>query len=190
MVERGYRWVLGWADRPAGIAVLVLLALLEATVFPAPTEAMLIALALGRPRRAWWLGALAAAASVAGGLVGYWIGAAFFDDVGRPLLASYGLLPHLDTLAAVYRENTLVVLSTSGYTPIPYMLYPIVGGAFATPLLPFVAGSLVGRTLKYLPLVALAYFLGPRVRQVLDRYAGWVGAALVVLLAAWLVFVR
>lgn len=44
--------IVGWADRPVGIAILVVLALLEATVFPGPTEAMLVALTLARRRRA------------------------------------------------------------------------------------------------------------------------------------------
>jgi hypothetical protein len=33
-------WLLSWGERPSGVVVLVLLTLLEATVFPAPTEAM------------------------------------------------------------------------------------------------------------------------------------------------------
>lgn len=184
--ERVYRWVLGWADRPSGPLVLVLLALLEATVFPAPTEAMLLALALGRPRRAWWLGALAASASVGGGLAGYWMGTVFFERLGQPLLASYGLLEHIDVVTSVYRENAFVALATSGYTPIPYLLYTITGGAFEIPLPTFVTGSLVGRSLKYLPLVILVYFFGPGVRRILDRYAAPVAAAFVALLILWL----
>ena len=180
--ERVCQWVLGWADRPSGPAVLVLLAVLEATVFPAPTEAMLIALALGRPRRAWWLGALAAGGSVAGGLAGYWMGAVFFERFGQSLLASYGLLEHLDAVVSVYRENVFLALATSGYTPIPYLLFTMTGGAFEIPLLTFVTGSLVGRSLKYLPLVVLVYFFGPRVRRILDRYAASVAAVLVAVL--------
>ena len=187
-LESTYQWVLGWADRPSGPALLVLLALLEATVFPAPTEALLIALALGRPRRAWWLGALAAVASVLGGLAGYWLGSVFFDRLGQPLLASYGLLEHLEVVTSVYRENAFLALATSGYTPIPYLLYTMIGGAAEVPLLTFVTGSLVGRSLKYLPLVVLVYFFGPGVRRILDRYAAGVAATIVALLILWLVF--
>lgn len=51
------------ADRPVGTVVLVLMALLEATVFPGPTEAMLVALTLSRPKGACWFAAIATAAS-------------------------------------------------------------------------------------------------------------------------------
>jgi membrane protein YqaA with SNARE-associated domain len=168
--------------------VLVLLAVMEATVFPAPTEAFLVALALGRPKRAWWLGALAAGSSVSGGLIGYWLGTVSFDSFGRPLIESLGLLPQLDLVAGVYRDNAFIALATSGYTPVPYLLYTMAAGAFDVPLVPFVLGSLVGRSLKYLPLVVLVYVFGPRVRQILDRYAPWVAGGFVVLLLAWFAF--
>lgn len=168
--------LLTWADRPAGAAVLVVLALLEATVFPGPTEAMLVALTLARPRRAWAFAALATGASVAGGLIGYQLGAVFFESVTRPLLASYGLLDQATAVARVYRENALLALATSGYTPIPYLLYTTMAGASGQPVLPFVLGSLLGRALKYVPIAALAYVFGPAVHRVLRRY-GWVAGA-------------
>ena len=156
--------------------MLVILALLEATVFPGPTEAMLIALTLARPRRAWAFATLAMGASVAGGLIGYQLGAAFFESVTQPLLASYGLLDQADAVARVYRENALLALATSGYTPIPYLLYTTMAGASGQPVLPFVLGSLVGRALKYVPIAALAYVFGPAVHRVLRRY-GWIAGA-------------
>lgn len=179
-------WLLRLADHPAGALALGMLALLEATVFPAPTEALLVALALARPRRAWWLGALATGASVVGGVIGYHIGAAFFDEVARPILSEYGLLAQLDALGEVYRGGALLALATSGYTPIPYMLYTAAAGSFNVPLPVFITGSLVGRALKYVPLAALAYFLGPAVHRVMGRYLPWVTAVAVVLTAGWL----
>lgn len=176
-------WLLDRADRPGGVLLLVALALLEATVFPAPTEAMLLALAIARPRRAWWLGILAAVASATGGVIAYHFGLFLYDEVARPVLALRGLLDQLDALARMYRGNALLALASSGYTPIPYMLYTMAAGALGVPLDTFVAGSLVGRLLKYAPLAAVAYFLGPAARRLIEQYASWVAAAVVILLA-------
>ena len=181
--------LLGWADRPAGVGVLAVLALLEATVFPGPTEAMLVALTLARRRRAWLFAAVATAASAVGGVVGYQLGAAYFETVTRPLLASYDLLGHLDTVARVYRDNALLALATSGYTPVPYMLYTSVAGATDQPLLPFVGGSVVGRALKYVPIVALAYAFGPAVHRMLGRL-GWAAGVLVAVALAVALLLR
>lgn len=182
--------LLALAHRPAGAAVLVVLALLEATIFPGPTEAMLLALTLGRPRRAWWFAGLATVASVAGGIVGYQLGAMFFQEVARPVLATYGFTGQMDMVQRVYRENMMLALVTSGYTPIPYMLYTMMAGASALPVLPFIAGACAGRALKYVPIAALAYVFGPAVHRILRRSGGVVAAVLLVALVSWLLLRR
>ncbi len=188
--QRMVAWLLDRADRPSGLIVLVVLALLEATLFPAPTEAMLLALAIARPRRAWWLGAVAAVASAAGGIIGYELGLTLFEEVARPVLASRGLLGQLNTLGTLYRDNAFLALLSSGYTPIPYLLYTMTAGAFDVPLPTFILGSLAGRALKYAPLAALAYFLGPAARSYVERYAGWVVGAVVVAAAVFFLLAR
>ena len=176
------------ADRPLGAAILVVLALLEATVFPGPTEAMLLALTLGRRERVVWFAALATCASVVGGIAGYFLGATLFADLVRPLLESYGLTKYIDVVGRVYAENMLLALGTSGYTPIPYMLYTAMAGAAHLPIPEFVLGSFVGRALKYLPIAALAYLLGPRVHWVLRRYGAIAAMVIVALLVLYFVW--
>ena len=162
--------LLSFADRPAGVGILVLFAMLEATVFPGPTEVMLLALTLGRPQRAWLFAAIATAASVVGSIIGYQLGIALFGEVVRPLLASYGLLDQMETVARVYRDNMILALVTSGYTPVPFMLYTTMAGASSLPLFPFIAGALAGRALKYFPIAGIAYVFGPAVHRILRRY--------------------
>ena len=159
-----------WGEHPLGPALLFLFAALEGSVFPAPTEALFLVLALVRPARSWRMAAVATAGGVAGAAAGYWIGAALFDPVARPLLEGYGLLPRVHSLGEVYRGHLFVALASSGYTPIPFMLYTIAGGAFGVPLLPFLAGAALGRALKYAVLAALAWYLGPAVRGFLERH--------------------
>lgn len=158
-----------WAAHPAGPALLFLCAVVEGCLFPAPTEALYAALALARPRRAWALAGLAAAGSVAGGVVGWTFGAALFERVGRPVLGSYGLLPRVDAVAALYRQNAALALVTSGYTPVPYVLYGIVAGSAGIPLGTFVLFSALGRGIKYALLALLASVAGPPIRRWLIR---------------------
>jgi membrane protein YqaA with SNARE-associated domain len=178
--------LLGLADRPIGTVILILLAFLEATVFPGPTEAMLVALTLGRRERALRFAILAILASVVGGIVGYYLGAALFPDVVGPLLESYGLATYTDSVRRAYAENTLVALATSGYTPIPYMLYTSMAGAAQLPVPEFVFGSFLGRALKYAPIAWLAYLFGPRVHWALRRYGAVAAVAVVSLLVLWM----
>ena len=180
--------LLALADRPLGVAILIMLALLEATVFPGPTEAMLLALTLGRPKRAWWFAAIATGASVVGGVVGYQLGATLFAEVARPVIAAYGFTEQMDAVQGIYRDNMMLALVTSGYTPIPYMLYTMMAGAAALPFGPFIAGSLAGRALKYVPIAVLAYLFGPAVHRVLRRYGRVALIVVVGVLLAYLLF--
>jgi membrane protein YqaA with SNARE-associated domain len=158
-----------WARHPAGGALLFLFAVVEGCLFPAPTEALYAALALARPRRAWALAGVAAAGSVVGGMIGWTFGAALFEHVGRPVLASYGLLERVDAVAALYRDKAVLALVTSGYTPVPYVLYGIVAGSAGIPLGTFVLFSAIGRGIKYAILALLASVAGPPIRSWLIR---------------------
>jgi membrane protein YqaA with SNARE-associated domain len=96
-------------------------------------------------------------------------GAALFERMGRPVLASYGLLERVDAVAALYRDNAALALVTSGYTPVPYVLYGIVAGSAGIPLGTFVLFSALGRGIKYAILALLASVAGPPIRRWLIR---------------------
>lgn len=181
--EPGGRWG-RWAAHPAGPALLFAFAVIEGCLFPAPTEALYAALALGRPRRAWALAALAAAGSVLGGVIAWRIGAASFDRVGRPLLDRHGLMPRVDAVSELYRRNAAVALMTSGYTPVPYLLYGVVGGASGIPLGTFVLFSAIGRGLKYVVLAGIARLAGPPLRRLLADHPARIAAVLLAIAAA------
>ena len=191
--ERGAEtggWAERWAAHPAGPVLLATMAFLEASVFPAPTEPLLVALGLGRPRRVWRLAALATAASLAGALAGYALGGLLFDEVGWPLLARFGGAEAFACVGALYRGGLFPALATSGFTPIPYFAYTLAAGAYGAPLPAFVAGALAGRALKYAAYAGAARLLGPALRRLLPDRRAWLVAVAAAALAtlAWLVF--
>lgn len=175
---------------PGGAATLALFAILEACVFPAPTEAALIALVLARREHAWQLVLVATAASLAGALAGYAMGDAMYGSVARPLLERFDLLRHADTVVDVYRDNAILALATSAWTPIPYMLYTMMAGASDMPLPTFVTGAMIGRTLKFLPLAALAYLFGPLVYRIVQRTGLWIVIVVTIAIAMALILTR
>ncbi|HEY0023607.1 MAG TPA: VTT domain-containing protein [Longimicrobium sp.] len=186
----GDRWA-RWTGGRAGPVLLFACAVVEGCLVPAPTEAVFAALAIARPRRAWALGALAAAGSVLGGVIAWHLGATAFDRYGQPLLARYGLMGELEALGALYRRNAALALLTSGYTPVPYLLYGTVGGATGVPLGTFVVFCALGRGLKYAVLAGVARIAGPPVRRWLARnprrIALVVTAVALIVLGAWMI---
>jgi membrane protein YqaA with SNARE-associated domain len=183
-VRRLYDWTLGWADRPGGTRALAVLAVAESSFFPVPPDVLLMALCLGRPRRSYWFALVCTVGSVVGGVVGYFIGLGLFEQVGRPILEWYGATGAFDEVGELYRENLVLALGTAGFTPIPYKVFTIAGGAFAVPLLPFVVISLVSRGARFFLVAALIHRFGPPVKTFIDRYFNILSLFFVVLLVA------
>ena len=175
-----------WARHPAGPLLLGLFAVLEACLFPAPTEAMLAALTLARPRRTWQLAAVAVGGSLVGSLLGYTIGHYAHGSLEWAPAGSVGA-QRIEAMGDRYRAGAFWVLATSGFTPVPYLVYTIAGGVYGIPLLPFVAGALAGRGVKYLLLGFLVRALRPYLRKALARPGLLAGALLLGVAIAYLV---
>jgi membrane protein YqaA with SNARE-associated domain len=189
-IRRLYDWVLHWANRPSGPIALFVLAFAESSFFPIPPDVLLLALAMGNPRRAPLFALLCTAGSVLGGLGGYLIGMGLFEQVGRPILEWYGATEKFDTVGRLYHENLVVALGTAGFTPIPYKVFTIAAGAFAIPILPFLTISAVSRGLRFFLVAGLIYYFGPPIKLFIDRYFNLLTVVFVVLLVGGFVLVR
>ncbi len=110
--RRLYHWVLHWADTPYGTPALVTLSFTESSFFPIPPDVLLMALGIARPRRSFYYALLCSAASVLGGLFGYFIGYALWNPVGAPILRSLRLLtPASQEVLVRGVEGRMVVVS-------------------------------------------------------------------------------
>lgn len=181
-IRRLYDWTIAWADRPGGTWALFILAVAESSFFPIPPDVLLIALAIGRPKRAMWFATVCTIGSVIGGIIGYYIGYALFEQIGRPVIEFYGATETFEHVGRLYRDNLVIALGTAGFTPIPYKVFTIAGGAFAVPLLPFIAISFVSRAMRFFLVAGLIYAIGPRVKTFIDRYFNLLTIVFVVLL--------
>src|SRR4051794_14172529 len=86
---------------------LALIAFAEASFFPIPPDALLVPMALAKPRLAWRYAAICTVASVVGGVVGYIIGFAVFDQVAQPILRLYGYGAAYAAFQAKFQEYGL-----------------------------------------------------------------------------------
>ncbi|HEX6629781.1 MAG TPA: YqaA family protein [Gemmatimonadaceae bacterium] len=189
-VRRLYDWTLGWAERPGGTWALFGLAFAESSFFPIPPDVLLMALCMGRPRRSFWFALVATVGSVLGGIAGYFIGHSLFEQIGRPILEWYGATATFDRVGELYRQNLVLALGTAGFTPVPYKVFTIAGGAFAVPLLPFVLISVVSRGARFALVGTLIYYFGPPVKSFIDRYFNLLSILFVVLLVGGFAVVR
>lgn len=120
--------------------------------------------------------------SVMGAYLGYLIGYAFFETVGKPLLTLYGVLNQFEVILQKYHENGLLALFIAGFTPIPYKVFTIAAGFNQTiDLWTLTIGSLIGRSTRFFLVGGLLYFFGKRVKVFLDKYFDKLSLAVVAL---------
>lgn len=192
MLRRLYHWVLHWADHRWAVPALALLAFAESSFFPVPPDVLLIALTLGRPRRAWWYAGVCSLGSVAGGVLGYLIGALLWEAVQGwfiPLLFSQEIFDHV---AALYGRNAFWAIFTAAFTPIPYKVFTIAAGVFheQVALGVLVLASALGRPLRFFLVAGLLRFFGEPMKAFIERWFDWLALAFAVLLIGSFLLVK
>ncbi len=180
MLNRFYARVMALAASPYATWWLALIAFAEASCFPIPPDALLIPMALARPKAAWRFAAVCTIASVAGGALGYLIGYAVFDQLARPILQLYGYGHAYAAFQAKFQEYGVWIILIKGLTPIPYKIVTIAAGAAKFSFWPFMAASLITRGGRFFIVATLLHFYGGSVRTFIEKRLTLVTSALAV----------
>ncbi|HEY1360792.1 MAG TPA: YqaA family protein [Xanthobacteraceae bacterium] len=184
MLRRLYDWCIAAADKQYATWLMGLVAFVESSFFPIPPDVMLIPMSLARPDKAWSYATLCTAASVAGGVLGYFIGAALYDSVGLWLIGLYGYGDRVESFREAYAQWGSLIILLKGLTPIPYKIVTIASGFAGYNFLMFVLLSLVARGMRFFLVAFLLNRYGLRARAIIEeRLAFWVTTGAIVLVA-------
>jgi membrane protein YqaA with SNARE-associated domain len=171
-IRRLYDWVLHWADTPYGVWALFLISFAESSFFPLPPDPLLLALCLGAAKRSLRFAAIATCASVAGGVLGYGIGAGAWTFM-EPWFFSYvpGVSQEaFDTVQAFYTTHGFAAVFLAGLTPIPYKVFTLASGVFGINFGTFVLASIVSRGLRFFLIAWLVYKFGAPIQRFIDQH--------------------
>ena len=151
MFERLTQRLLAEARSPRAEAALAIVAFVESSVFPLPAEVIFLPMCLTRPERAMRYAAIAAVASVLGGIFGWMIGHFLFDVIAAPILNFWHSMPAFEALKAQTGTGTiLLLLITSGAAHLPPMkVVTILAGAIGFNLPLFILAAVVARGVKF-----------------------------------------
>jgi membrane protein YqaA with SNARE-associated domain len=152
---------------------------------------MLLPMSVARPRRAWLFAALCTVASVAGGVVGYAIGAVLYDSIGLWLIKLYGLGDKVDSFRAGYAHYGAWVILLKGLTPIPYKLVTITSGFAGYNIWLFVLLSTVTRGGRFFAAAVVFNRYGDVIRAEIERrLVLWVTLFVTLLVLGFIVAVK
>ena len=184
MLRRLYDWCIAAAGKPHASWLLGIVSFVESSFFPIPPDVMLIPMSLARPDKAYYYAALCTIASVAGGILGYFIGAVLYDSVGLWLIQLYGYGNKVESFREAYAQWGAWIILLKGLTPIPYKIVTIASGFAGYNLPMFILLSLVARGGRFFLLAFLLHRYGPQARVILEERLGfWVTTGAVVLVA-------
>jgi len=184
-LRRLYDWVLSWSKSPYGTLALFALAFAESSFFPIPPDVLLIALALGAPRRSFRFAAVCTAGSVLGGVAGYGIGW-FAAPFAKEVIASLAGANAYYEVARAYGDNAFGAICVAGFTPIPYKVFTLAAGIFheTVGLDVLVVASILSRGARFFLVAGLIRVFGPRIQRFIDRYFDLLAVVFTVLLIA------
>lgn len=198
-IRKIYDWMLHWAETPYGPVALFLLAFAEASFFPIPPDALLIALALGARNKSFKFALNCMAGSVIGALVGYAIGHYVWwgtdNSFSSIALFFFDNIPGF-TQELFYRVKTLYdewnfwIIFTAGFTPIPYKVFTISGGAFEINLVMFLIASIISRGARFFLVAYLIWRFGPQIQNFIDKYFNLLAIIFTVLLVGGFILIK
>ena len=190
MLQRSYDAIMRHAAGPGAVPTLAAIAFIESSFFPIPPDVLLIPMIIAAPNRAWRLAAIATAASVIGGYLGYAIGYFAFAAIGEPVLEFYHAMDKYEALKTSFDHWGAWIIILKGMTPIPYKLLTIASGALHFDLATFTVASLISRSLRFFLVAALLYWLGEPVRVFIERRLALVTSVFALFLVGGFLVIR
>jgi membrane protein YqaA with SNARE-associated domain len=190
MLRRLYDWTMALAARKTAEAWLAIIAFIESSFFLIPADVLFVPMAIARRDRAWRYALVATAASVLGGVLGWYIGHYAYEALAKPVLEFYGKLDTFEALrTSSSRDAILLMLVTSGLAHLPPIkVVTILSGAAGVDLWLFIGSAILARGARFAGLAWLLRRYGEPIRDFIEHrlglIAGAVAAALILLYLA------
>ena len=190
MLQSLYDRTIRLADHPHALWALAFVAFIESSVFPIPPDVLMIPMILARPSRAWLIATVALVFSVLGGLLGYAIGAFFYESLGQPILAAMGKGHAMEEFNQRFNDFGFWAVLTAGVTPFPYKVITIMSGWTGMPLGTFIATSILARALRFFIVAGLLWGFGEPIRDFIEKRLGLMFTLFIILLIGGFLVVK
>ena len=197
MFKNLYKKCLDLAGHKSSKYYLAIVSFVESSFFPIPPDVMVIPMVISKKADFKKIFFITTIFSVLGGMLGYVIGA-FFFEFGAHIMDFYGYEDKLYNLKESLIKNDgfyawLGILFLAGFTPLPYKVFTIASGLIGFNFLIFVLISLISRGLRFFLVSYLSYKFGDLFNEFMDKHGSkWftiIGILIVIVgLVVYLIF--
>lgn len=183
-----YERVMHWSAHPRAPWYLGGLSFAESSFFPIPPDVMLAPMTLARPHAWLRLATITTLASVAGGVLGWFIGH-FAMGLAEPLIEQAGYSDGYERAREWFTKWGFWAVLLAGFSPIPYKVFTVAAGAMSLFLPLFILGSLLGRGARFYLVAALVAWGGPPMEARFKRHIDLIGwMVVIVCIVAYIVW--
>ena len=174
MFKSLYKKCLDLAGHKSSKYYLAVISFIESSFFPIPPDVMVIPMVISKKNDFIKIFLITTIFSVMGGMLGYLIGA-FFFEFGAHIMNFYGYEDKLSNI----KENLvnsegfyawLGILFLAGFTPLPYKVFTITSGLIGFNLLIFIFISLISRGLRFFIVSYLSYKFGDLFNEFMNKH--------------------
>jgi len=174
MFNNLYKKCLDLAAHKSSKYYLAIVSFVESSFFPIPPDVMIIPMVISKKNDFIKIFLITTFFSVLGGMLGYLIGA-FFFDFGSQIMSFYGYENKLSNI----KENLvnsdgfyawLGILFLAGFTPLPYKVFTIASGLISFNFFIFIFISLVSRGLRFFIVSYLSYKFGNLFTEFMEKH--------------------
>jgi membrane protein YqaA with SNARE-associated domain len=169
MLRDLYDKVVALSKGKHALPALAAVSFAESSFFPVPPDVVLVPMALANPQKARLYALVCTVASVAGGLLGYAIGALLWDTLGQWLIKVYGYGENFDAFREAYAKWGAWIILIKGLTPIPFKIVTIASGFAGYNLLYFVVLCFITRGARFFLEAELLRIYGEPIRDFIER---------------------
>ena len=169
-----YKKCLNLSSHKSSKYYLALVSFIESSFFPIPPDVMVIPMVISKKSDFIKIFLIATIFSVLGGILGYFIGALFFD-LGMQIMIFYGYEDKLTDL-----KNNLInsdgfyawlgILFLAGFTPLPYKVFTIASGLIGFNIIIFILISFFSRGLRFFIVSYLSYKFGYLFTKFMEKH--------------------
>ena len=174
MFKSLYKKCLDLAGHKSSKYYLAVVSFIESSFFPIPPDVMVIPMVISKKNDFIKIFLITTIFSVMGGMLGYLIGA-FFFEFGAHIMNFYGYEDKLSNI----KENLvnsegfyawLGILFLAGFTPLPYKVFTIASGLIGFDFLIFIFISLISRGLRFFIVSYLSYKFGDLFNEFMNKH--------------------
>ena len=174
MFNNLYKKCLNLAAHKSSKYYLAFISFIESSFFPIPPDVMVIPMVISKKDDFFKIFLISTIFSVLGSLLGYFIGASFFD-LGMQVMTFYNYEEKLINLKSNLINSEgfyawLGILFLAGFTPLPYKVFTIASGLIGFNILIFILISLISRGLRFFIVSYLSYKFGNLFTQFMEKH--------------------